>query len=146
MKITCPYEHYVFEGSITKVGNRWKTICPFCKSTIWLDIPEENKPILMAFVNDNDPDKDKENFTDNWKGKNIRTIYGFNTPESFMKAWREMVQKPDSMWYWVLHNGRCICSGPCDTYDEEIFIEEFGMSYPKQSKHKNSKKGTKEHA
>ena len=69
-------------------------------------------------------DQTDEYFTDDWDDKNeIVSYYIFSTPEKFLETWRKVSKNPDSMWYWVLDDKKVICSGACDPYDEEIFID-----------------------
>lgn len=90
--------------------------------------------IVMAFTdpldslmeNYNGSMDKKENykyFTDNFTGEGIHTYYIFDTMEEFIDKWKEIYDKPNGMWYWVLDNGVCFCSGACDPDDIEIFEE-----------------------
>lgn len=127
MKLKCLHCGYEFDGSILKDELGWHSSCPDCKCSFDADVP--NGRIIMAFA----WDETDEYFTDDWCDDNeIATYYAFDTPEEFMTAWRKMAYcedgcHPDGMWYWVLDNGKLICSGACDTYDEDIFIEHWGL-------------------
>ena len=126
MKLVCMSCWHEFEGTITKDELGWHSVCPECESSFDVDVPQGR--IVMAFANDETDDY----FTDDWYDDNeLLTYYAFNTPEEFMATWRKMHDYdnggwPDSMWYWVLDDGICICSGACDPDDEEIFVEHWG--------------------
>lgn len=130
MRITCNNKHF-FEGAVSKIDGKWQSVCHKCGEIVTVYVPDANMPIFMAWADDRNPEKDKEVFTDNWEEKNVLHIEGFNTPEEFMTAWRKAVENPKGMWYWVVHNGICICSGACDPMDEEGFAHRFGFEYPK---------------
>lgn len=123
MKLKCLQCEYEFDGSISKDELGWHSVCPECGGSFDVDVPDGR--IIMAFAWDETDDY----FTDDWRDNNeIATYYAFDTPEEFMKVWRKMAYCeddccPDGMWYWVLYDGELICSGACDTYDEEIFEE-----------------------
>lgn len=125
MKLKCLNCGREFEGSVSYDDLGWHSLCSECGSSFDVDLPKGK--IVMAFVNDEDPEKDWEHFTDDWRGNDIRTYYAFDTPEEFMRAWRKMEEDPDGMWYWVLVDGQLICSGACDPNDEEIFADYFGF-------------------
>ena len=77
-------------------------------------------------LDDSDPEKDVENFVDDFKdAATIRTCYVFNSVADFAAAWRKMVGNPDGMWYFVLYKGKQIMSGACDDGDEDYFKEEM---------------------
>ena len=92
--------------------------------TINMDNPHM---VIMGFVECSDPDKDKENFTDNYQGQDLRSIYIANDEAGFFRHWRGMKKNPDGMWYWVWYQGKCICSGACDPDDCKGFKEAFKM-------------------
>lgn len=123
MKINCNHCKSQFDGPVLKCGSTWRSWCPDCRKFVDVDVPKGR--IVMAFA----WDEDDEFFTDNWRDDNvIATYYAFDTPEEFMKAWYEMRDDPDGMWYWVLDNGKLICSGACDYMDEDIYIEHWNLS------------------
>ena len=123
MKLKCLHCEHEFDGTIFKDELGWHSSCPKCEGSFDVDVPTGK--IVMAFAYDETDDY----FTDNWRDNNeIITYYAFDTPENFMKMWKKMAYCkddccPDSMWYWVLDDGKLVCSGACDTYDEEIFEE-----------------------
>lgn len=118
MKLKCLHCEYEFDDSISKDELGWHSSCPKCGDSFDVDVPDGR--IVMAFA----WDETDEYFTDDWRDDNaFATYYAFNTPEEFITAWRKMVDNPDGMWYWVLDDGVCVCSGACDPYDEEIFEE-----------------------
>ena len=110
MKLTCADCGFEFEEAIVRDGLGWKGICPKC-----------GQPF-----DDSNPEKDAENFVDDFKdAATIRTCYVFNSVADFAAAWRKMVGNPDGMWYFVLYKGRQIMSGACDDGDEDYFKEEM---------------------
>lgn len=122
MKLKCLHCEHEFDGSITKDELGWHSSCPECECSFDVDVPVGI--IVMAFA----WDETDEYFTDDWYDDNVFvTYYAFNTSEEFMKAWEKMVDNPDGMWYWVLDNGKLICSGACDPYDKEIFEKYWGI-------------------
>lgn len=127
MKIKCLHCGHLFEGSVSHDDLGWHSLCPKCNQSFDVDLPEGQ--IIMAFADDSNPEKYTENFTDDFTGNNIKAYYAFDTPEMFIKKWDEMIlSQPDSMWYWVLYKGKCICSGACDPNDEEIFYSIFDVT------------------
>lgn len=111
---------------VSKGADGWCFTCAKCGSVEHM-MGQPDGLVVMAFADDSDPQKDRERFVENIEGSVVRTWYTFDTVKAFMDAWREMVENPDGMWYWVLYNGKCICSGACDPYDEDIFNEEFDL-------------------
>lgn len=94
--------------------------------------------IVMAFtdpldtlVENYNEDMSNDNykyFTDDFIGEGIHTYYVFDTAEEFINKWKEIYDKPNGMWYWVLDDGELICSGACDPNDIEIFEECFNFA------------------
>ena len=80
--------------------------------------------IVMAFTDpvDTDPPETRYRyFTEYFTGEGVHMYCIFNTPEDFVSKWLKIHDKPNGMWYWVLDDGECICSGACDPNDIEIF-------------------------
>lgn len=101
-----------------------KEICPKCGQSFDVAIPRGL--VVMMFADDSNPEKDVENFVDDFKdAATIRTCYVFNSVADFAAAWRKMVGNPDGMWYFVLYKGKQIMSGACDDGDEDYFKEEM---------------------
>lgn len=132
MKLTCLNCGHEFEGSISLDNLGWHSVCPECGSSFDVDVPEGR--IVMAFTdpvehfdeNGEYVNSTYEFLTDEFSGEGIHTYYAFNTPEEFIDKWEEILDEPNGMWYWVLDNGKCICSGACDPGDlEDIFLEHF---------------------
>ena len=122
MKLKCLNCGHEFDGSIGKDELGWHSSCPECECSFDVDVPTGR--IIMAFA----WDETDEYFTDDWQDDNeITTYYTFDTPEEFMEAWNKMVDNPDGMWYWVIDGDKLICSGACDPYDEEIFVENWEL-------------------
>ena len=88
-------------------------------------------PIIVAFT-----DKIRDRmvpdpyvyFTEEFTGKGLVAVYGCPNLKDFFNLMEHLVQYPDGMWYWVLHDGKCICSGACDPADIEGFEEYFGIT------------------
>ncbi len=92
----------------------------------------ENK-IVMAFTDPVDGDENPyKYFTDNFTGEGVHTCHVFNTPEEFIQKWLELDENPEGMWYWVLDDGDCICSGAYDPCDIDGFKERWGESITKR--------------
>lgn len=122
MKLKCLNCEHEFDGCISKDELGWHSICPECGCSFDVDVPDGK--IVMAFA----WDESERYFTDDWHDDNwIATYYAFDTEEEFVVEWKNKADKPDGMWYWVLDNGVCICSGACDPSDIEIFEEHWGI-------------------
>lgn len=94
-----------------------------------INIETDNK-IIMAFtdpIDTNPPDSRYKYFTDNFTGEGVHTYHIFDSVEDFIDKWIQIYNKPNGMWYWVLDNGKCVCSGACDPYDIDIFIEHWHL-------------------
>lgn len=86
--------------------------------------------IVMAFTDsiDTDPPETRYRyFTDEFSWEGVHTWYNCFTVEGFINRWIQLYDKPNGMWYWVLDDGKCICSGACDPYDIDIFIEHWHL-------------------
>ena len=137
MKINCNVCGHVYEGTIAKIGKpqkrggdkQWISYCSKCNHFIPVKVPKGK--IVMAFAYD----ETDEFFTDEFVPQNpLVSYYVFNTPKSFIEAWKEKVKNPDSMWYFVLCNDFCICSGACDPDDIKIFEEYFDIQQKSNSR------------
>lgn len=88
-------------------------------------------PIIVAFT-DKIRDRVVEDpyvyFTEEFTGKGLVAVYGCPNLKDFFNLIEHLVEYPDGMWYWVLHEGKCICSGACDPYDIEGFEEYFSIT------------------
>ena len=88
-------------------------------------------PIIVAFT-----DKIRDRvvvdpyiyFTEEFTGKGLVAVYGCPNIKDFFALIEHLIEHPDGMWYWVLHEGKCICSGACDPGDMEIFEDYFGIT------------------
>lgn len=126
MDLKCLCCENEFEGTISKDELGWHSVCDDCGSSFDVDVPEGR--IVVAFTNpDYDSAEPYKNFEQELPEENICSYYAFDTPKSFLEKWRELVNEPDGMWYWVLDDNVCICSGACDPGDIEIFEEHFGL-------------------
>lgn len=98
--------------------------------------------ITMAFTDpiDTDPPETRYRyFTDEYTGKGVHTWYTSPSVEGFINAWIGIYDKPPGMWYWVLEDGECICSGACDPYDIDIFIEYWHLEEYSDAIHESMK-------
>ena len=90
-----------------------------------------NAPIVIAFT-----DKIRDcvmlnpymYFTNEFTGQGLISVYGCFTIKDFFSRIEHLIEYPDGMWYWVLHNNKCICSGMCDPDDIKIFENYFGVT------------------
>ena len=88
-------------------------------------------PIIIAFT-----DKIRDRvvadpyiyFTEKFTGAGLIAVYGCFNVKDFFALMEHLIEHPDGMWYWVLHEGKCICSGACDPDDMEIFENYFGIT------------------
>ena len=65
-------------------------------------------------------------YPEEYTGDNLKEQYVFDTPQEFIKKWYEL---DEGAWYWVLVNGKVICSGAVDPDDIEIFEAYFNMNF-----------------
>jgi len=115
MNLKCLQCGSEFSGPISKDALGWHSLCPECGGSFDVDVPEGR--IVMAFA----WDETDEFFTDDWDDNNlIATYYAFDDNKEFLDAWEKMSENPDGMWYWIMVDGRCICSGACDPGDIDI--------------------------
>lgn len=122
MKLTCLNCGHEFDGRIFRDEIAWNSQCPECLHFFDAYVPNGN--IIMAFTDPDDDDDDDpyKYFTECWEDADgIHTWYAFDTPEEFLAKWEEIYDKPNGMWYWVVVDGYCICSGACDPGDIDIF-------------------------
>lgn len=125
MKLKCLQCGHEFEGLISLDNLGWHSACPTCGGSFDVDVPDGR--IIVAFTNpEYDTEEPYANYEQDKPENNICAYYAFSSPEEFLHKWNELVEDPDGLWYWVLDNGRCICSGACDPCDIEIFEEHFG--------------------
>lgn len=138
MKIKCDLCGHVHEGTIAKIGKpvkrggekQWLSFCPECNQFIPVKVPKGKIVMLFAC------DENEAYFTGEFNPANpMVSYYAFNYPKAFIDFWKEKVKNPDSMWYFVLYEDRCICSGACDPGDMENF-EEFFKIQKKINRHK----------
>lgn len=122
MKLNCLNCNHKFEGRIFKYELGWHSICPECGSSFDVDLPEGK--IIMAFTDPVDDEEDSYRyFTDDFTGQGIHIYYAFDSVKNFIQKWKEIYEKPNGMWYWVVYEGITICSGACDPDDINIFKE-----------------------
>jgi len=103
-----------------------------------INIEMDNK-IIMAFTDPIDTDDPKtcyKYFTENFTGEGVHTYHIFDNEKAFINKWINIHDKPNGMWYWVLDNGNCICSGACDPDDIDIFIEHWHLETYSDRLHK----------
>lgn len=88
-------------------------------------------PIIVAFtdkIRDRIVSDPYVYFTEEFTGKGLVAVYGCHNLKDFFNLMEHLVEYPDGMWYWVLHDRKCICSGACDPADIEGFEEYFGIT------------------
>lgn len=98
--------------------------------------PEKDILMLFAEQPENDPYKyflDGLSINDLKWNMPFKSVYCFHSKKDFLEVFRNKANfrngdRPDSMWYWVFYEGRCICSGACDPGDIEGFAESFNLS------------------
>ena len=86
--------------------------------------------IVMAFtdpVDEDPPETRYRYFTEKFTGEGVHMYCIFNNPEDFINKWLEIYDKPNGMWYWVLDDGVCICSGAVDPSDIDGFREHWNL-------------------
>lgn len=87
--------------------------------------------IVMAFtdpIDKNPPETRYKYFTDKYTGNGVHTIIAVDDVEEFINTWIQNYDKPYGMWYWVIDDDdMCVCSGACDPYDIDIFIEHWHL-------------------
>lgn len=130
MKLKCLHCGHEFDGTICFDNFGWHSSCEKCNGSFDVDVPTNR--IIMAFADDSNPDDDYRNFVDYMTESTLVSIYGFDTPEEFIEFWKtksDPYGTPDSMWYFVLDNCICICSGACDPNDIEIFEEHWNREF-----------------
>ena len=65
MKLTCADCGFEFEEAIVRDGLGWKGICPKCGQSFDVAIPRGL--VVMMFADDSNPEKDVENFVDDFE-------------------------------------------------------------------------------
>lgn len=123
-ELTCMNCYHVFEGTISLDELGWHSTCPECGASFDVDVPDGK--IKMIFQDTSE----SRDFNDFYRGDAVRSYYAFDNIKDFIAKWKEISENPDSMWYWC-YNGdikdeNCFCSGACDPYDIENFMEHFG--------------------
>ena len=74
MKLTCADCGFESDEAIVRDGLGWKGICPKCGQSFDVAIPRGL--VVMMFADDSNPEKDAENFVDDFKdAATIRTCY-----------------------------------------------------------------------
>ena len=126
MKLVCNRCDHEFDGWIAKGKGPWVAICPECGEIFPVDIREKRIVMMFTDADDDHPNERYRYFTDNPNTLYIWHYFAYDTPEEFIEAWKEISKTPHGMWYWVIDNGQCFCSGACDPDDIEIFKEHFG--------------------
>lgn len=135
-QLTCLSCNHSFSGSMSFDELGWHSSCPECGTSFDVDIPEGR--IKMFFMDTGS--RDTDDFDDYYRGAAVYSFYAFDNVKDFFAKWKEISEDPDSMWYWCydgeIKDENCFCSGACDPYDIDIFMEHFfcnedGICYPK---------------
>lgn len=126
MKLKCLHCQNEFDGTIEKDDLGWHSSCPKCGGSFDVDVPEGK--VVVAFTDpldgEDEPYKPFDQAVPTW---NIHGYYAFDSVEEFLQKWKDFVDEPYGMWYWVIDEGKVICSGAVDPYDIEIFQEHWGL-------------------
>lgn len=124
MKLKCLHCDHKFDGTISYDKLGWHSSCPECGASFDVDVPEGK--ILMLFARRGVDGG--YGFEDNHLKNEIYSYFAFDSIRSFMRKWRQMAEKPDSMWHWVIdtEKGDYVTTGACDSNDREIFKDCWG--------------------
>ena len=87
MKLTCADCGFEFEEAIVRDGLGWKGICPKCGQSFDVAIPRG--PVVMMFADDSNPEKDAENFVDDFKDA---------APATSSTAWPTLQRRGARWW------------------------------------------------
>ena len=107
----------------------------------------KNKIVMVFTDPDDNLDNPYEVFTDNYVEDNARRIFIFDTVADFLSTFYNIindVEGPYGMWYWVLDNGKQICSGACDPNDIEIFEEHWNLNKKENENMNNNNERVKQ--
>lgn len=123
MKLICPYCNEEFNDIINKEGDTYKAVCFNCEKTFEPDLPKGK--VIMTFADDSDPNRDYENFKDDFTPKRLQTYHAFDSMYDFIDYWQNMLYDNtiEGMWYYVLVDNELILCGACDPDDIESFKE-----------------------
>lgn len=67
------------------------------------------------------------NFTEDIEKANVEAVVTIDSPQVLWEYLQDSFMNPLSMWYWIIVDGKCICSGACDPVtDPDIIAEYFG--------------------
>lgn len=89
-----------------------KDLNPNHVTVLWCDMQTENY---------------HANFKNNVEEAEVQAIFTFETPQVFWDYMHDAFDNPLAMWYWIVTEGRCICSGACDPVtDPDILHDYFG--------------------
>lgn len=84
------------------------------------------KYITVAWC-DMQTDDYHDNFTENIEDADVEAIVTIESPQVLWEYLQDSFMNPLSMWYWIIVNGKCICSGACDpATDPDIIADYFG--------------------
>ena len=89
MKLICPYCNEEFNDIINKEGDTYKAVCFNCEKTFEPDLPKGK--VIMTFADDSDPDRDYENFKDDFTPKRLQTYHAFDSMYDFIDYWQNML-------------------------------------------------------
>lgn len=72
-------------------------------------------------------DNYKKNFVENIEDADVQAVVTLESPQVLWDYLQTAFERPLSMWYWIIAEGRVILSGSCDdSTDPEILREYFG--------------------
>lgn len=87
-----------------------KDLNPNHVTVLWCDMQTENY---------------HANFKNNVEEAEVQAIFTFETPQVFWDYMHDAFDNPLAMWYWIVTEGRCICSGACDPVTDPDIIREY---------------------
>lgn len=125
MQMTCTHCGHKYTGSIRQCSAGWCGTCPTCGAAFRVNVPKGR--IVVYFADD----QHRECFTESYRrGNAVSGVYAFYYYHEFLAWWECMRDTPDSQWYWVFADGRCICSGAVSPKDLSKFEAHFVHQAP----------------
>ena len=87
-----------------------KDLNPEYVTVVWCDMSQDNY---------------HDNFKSNVEEADVQAIFTFETPQAFWDYMVTAFDNPLAMWYWIITDGRSICSGACDEITDPEIIREY---------------------
>ncbi len=119
------------ESELDELG--WHVHCPHCEQSFDTDDFEKRYVIALA---DDDCDDYEDNFVNEFDPTRTKRIYTFASVKELMEFEKELVESPESMWYWIVDayhsDGETGYAGYVDTilsgaidYDDTESLREY---------------------